>query len=105
MMDAQDTRNAVHEFARHLSIASTMEYSDAFALLYRFVERLQDGEAPMQCCPACKHGPLDDELRIGRELLYDKTTYRYFVECSCGVRGPAADNREEAIAKWNRMPR
>lgn len=57
-------------------------------------------------CRIC--GQLSDEERaIGKRPLtpYPDTEdgHSYYGACSCGVCGPHAENREEAIEKWNEM--
>lgn len=56
-------------------------------------------------CPSCNCA--DEELRIGRDesVILGKSVFRIFVECSCGVRGPDAETKDEAVEKWNAMPR
>ena len=58
-------------------------------------------------CPSCDHGSFEDELavrKIGRTICTGTYTV-YVVECSCGVRGPEAKTKDEALEKWNAMPR
>lgn len=57
-----------------------------------------------KACPVCRHGTFEDELAIVKREVFPGCV-SYQVACSCGVHGPDADTREEAIAKWNAMPR
>lgn len=49
-------------------------------------------------CPWCKADGCE-ELQVTFARLCNCRVRQ--VECSCGARGPHADTREEAIAKWN----
>lgn len=53
-------------------------------------------------CPWCKIADANEQVVTREKLLYKCEPFQVY--CSCGARGPHADTREEAVAKWNKAP-
>lgn len=59
------------------------------------------GEAGIKRCPFCGEMGAPTKELIEGECVHDpKRRWKYYIECSCGARGPSCDDISTAKKGW-----
>lgn len=67
-------------------------------LNYYFTDKVRQLQVN-QPCPGC--GRINGLAVHDMRISYMKNKIQYWIGCSCGWRGPVADNPSQAVAAWD----